>query len=108
MKSVSEMMRLDGKHAVVTGGLGWLGHAMTEALTELSKLLRVVLSRGHQEEVPSDETTDTTVSVRKRPPAVGRAGDIRAEDPASADAAATAGSSSARRGEQGRKGGERR
>jgi hypothetical protein len=46
--------------------------ASTEALSELGELLRAVLSRKHQEEVRSDETTDTGVSVRKRPPALGR------------------------------------
>ena len=80
--------------------------ASTEALAELGKLLQVVLSRWHQEEVPSDETTDTGVSVRKRPPALERASDIHAGVTASVDATATAGSSSARRGEE-RKRGER-
>ena len=81
--------------------------ASTEALAELGKLLRVVLSRWHQEEVSCDETTDTGVSVRKRPPALERAFDIHAGVTASADATATAGSSSARRGDEERKRGER-
>jgi hypothetical protein len=72
--------------------------ASTEALAELGKLLRAVLSRWHQEGVLPDETTDTTVSVPKRSTVLERAGEILAGDTASADAAAAPGSSSARRG----------
>ncbi len=71
--------------------------ASMEALGELGKLLRAVLSRWHQEGVPLDETTETTVSVRKRSTVLERAGDILAGDAVSADSAAAAGSSSARR-----------
>ena len=81
--------------------------ASTEALAELGKLLRVVLSRWHQEEVPCDETTGTGVSVRKRPPALERARELHAGNTASVDATAIAGSSSARRGDEERKRGER-
>ena len=45
--------------------------ASTEALAELGELLRAVLSRWHQEEVPCDETTDTGVVCSK---ATARAG----------------------------------
>jgi hypothetical protein len=69
-----------------------------EALAELGKLLQAVLSRWHQEGVPPDETTDTTVSVRKRPTVLERAGDVLAGHPASPDAADAAGSRAARRG----------
>ena len=79
----------------------------TKALAELGELLRAVLSRRQQEEVPSDETTDTRVSVRERPPALERAFDVDARDAASADAAATAGSSTARSDDKERKRGER-
>jgi hypothetical protein len=78
-----------------------------EALAELGELLQAVLSRWHQEGVPPDETTDTTVSVRKRPTVLERAGDVLAGHPASPDGADAAGSRAARHGGEEGKRGER-
>ena len=55
-------MNLDGKHAVVTGGQGWLGHAMTAALVELGASVTVI-SRGKSDIFGEDAHDDGHISV---------------------------------------------
>jgi NAD(P)-dependent dehydrogenase (short-subunit alcohol dehydrogenase family) len=45
MRSIKEMMSLDNQLAVVTGGRGWLGSAICDALTELGAFV-VSVGRG--------------------------------------------------------------
>lgn len=59
MRSIHEMMRLNGKVALVTGGMGWLGSAITETLLELGATV-VCVSRGQSEKFSLSAELDTS------------------------------------------------
>lgn len=54
MRSIHDMMSLEGRVALVTGGTGWLGSAICETLSELGATV-IAASRGTSEQFTSIE-----------------------------------------------------
>jgi len=64
-KSIKELFNLEGKTAVVTGGLGHLGEAMTETLLELGAQVVVTGPGAPEREMPKGKVSFEQLDFKK-------------------------------------------